>query len=118
MKKGIYFVFGLIFMSLGVAGYILPVMPGTIFMILAALCFLKSSEKFYNKIINNPSYGESVRLYVEEGFIGKRSKYIILASMWTASLVTIFYFSPPIYLVSVTIIMCGVGSFVVLKAKH
>ena len=118
MKKRIYFVFGLIFMGLGIVGYVFPVMPGTIFMILAAMCFLKSSDKFYNKIVNNPSYGEPVRLYVEDGFISKKSKILILGSMWIASLFTILYFKPHIYLTLITLLMSSAGSFVVLKAKH
>ena len=65
-------------MGLGFTGYVLPVMPGTIFMILAALCFLRSSDRLYNKIINNPSFGGSVKSYVEEGYINKPSKYVIL----------------------------------------
>ena len=105
-------------MGLGFTGYVLPVMPGTIFMILAALCFLRSSDKFYNKIINNPSFGDSVKNYVEEGYINKKSKYTILISMWSATLVSIFFFVPPFYLILSALLMSTIGSVVVLRAKH
>ena len=117
MKKGVYLFFGLVFMSLGLLGYLLPVMPGTIFMILAAFCFLRSSEKLYKKVVTNPSYGESVRLYVEEGYINKRSKTIILISMWSASLVSITFLHQSTYLCLVVLLMSSAGSALILRAR-
>ena len=56
----------------------MPVMPGTIFMILAAYCFMNSSDKLYDKIVNHPIYGKSVKLYIEHHVIPPKSKIITI----------------------------------------
>ena len=53
MYKSIYMLFGYIFMGLGIAGFYLPLLPGVLFLILAAYCFMRCSPKYYNRIINN-----------------------------------------------------------------
>ena len=51
MYKSIYMLFGYIFMGLGIAGFYLPLLPGVLFLILAAYCFMRCSPKYYNRII-------------------------------------------------------------------
>ena len=47
LKNYFYITFGIINVGLGLIGTIIPVLPTTIFMIIAAGCFLKSSQKLY-----------------------------------------------------------------------
>jgi len=132
IKKNIYIAFGCVFFAIGLFGYYMPVVPGTVFMILAAYCFMHSSEKLYNKIVNNPLYGSPIKSYIEDNHISLKSKFIILGSMWTATLFT-FYIAPemryPTSLVFsdtkivlnikvIGIILAMIGSLVVLRAKH
>ena len=105
-------------MAIGTVGYILPVLPGTIFMIIAAFCFLRSSDSLYRKVVDHPTYGHTVKEYVENGRIDARAKVIILLSMWIASMVSIFYIDPHLYLNILTFILAILGSIMVLRAKH
>ena len=132
IKKKIYIALGLIFFALGLFGYYMPVMPGTIFMIIAAYFFMHSSDRLYKKIINNPYYGEPIKKYIESHIISIRAKIIILASMWTATLITAWIapsmrFPMGLYLYEnelvinikiVGIILSMIGSVVVLRAKN
>lgn len=59
--RQIWFVLGLICTGLGIAGYILPVMPGTTFILIALYCFARSSEKWYNKLLNNKYFGQTIK---------------------------------------------------------
>ena len=117
MKRKIYLFSGIIFMSIGTLGYILPVLPGTIFMILAAYCFLHSSETLYKKVVNHPNYGRPIKEYIENNYISLRTKILILVSMWGATLFSIFYINPHLYLNILTIIMSVLGSVMVLRAN-
>ncbi len=132
IKKTIYIMLGSIFFMLGIFGYYMPVMPGTIFMIISAYFFMNSSKKLYNKIINNPLYGNPVKQYVENGIIPFKTKIIILLSMWIAVLVTI-YITPSMqfplklenlnidFIINLKILAIGltaIGTMVVLKAKN
>ena len=116
MKRNLYLILGLIFMSIGTLGYILPVLPGTIFMILAAYCFLHSSDRLYNKIVNHPSYGHPIKQYNENNYIAKPTKVLILISMWIATIFSVYYIDPHLYLNILTVTLSIIGSAVVLRA--
>ena len=119
LKKYILLTIGFIFYSLGIIGYILPGMPGTIFIILAALCFLTSYPKYYNKIINNKYYGDTVRDFIEFHVIPKRIKIIILSFIWGSSLLSIFYFLYYQLLIYrlIVLILAFIGSIFIIKSK-
>lgn len=69
---------GWIFVALGVIGIFLPVMPTTSFLLLAAACFAKSSEKFYNWLLNNKILGPFIRDYYLYRGMPARSKVIAI----------------------------------------
>ena len=73
---------GFLCIALGVLGILLPVLPTTPFLILAAVCFSYSSEKFFNKIISHPKFGASVKNYLDGKGIPRRAKKIAVAVLW------------------------------------
>ena len=82
LTRPFFFVLGLVFVGLGIAGYILPVMPGTIFLILAAGCFARSSPKLESWLLNHPKLGPSVVAWRENKAIPRSIKYIAIGSMF------------------------------------
>ena len=119
LKKYILLIFGFMFYCLGIIGYILPGMPGTVFIILGALCFLSSSPKYYNRIINNKNYGMVVRDFIEFRVIPKKSKIIILFCIWLFSLSSIFYFLYYQLLIYrlIVLILAFIGSLFIINTK-
>ena len=119
LKKYILLIFGFMFYCLGIIGYILPGMPGTVFIILGALCFLSSSPKYYNRIINNKNYGMVVRDFIEFRVISKKSKIIILFCIWLFSLSSIFYFLYYQLLIYrlIVLILAFIGSLFIINTK-
>ncbi len=53
-------VMGGFFFVLGLIGVLLPVLPTTPFMILAAACFASSSSRFHQALLNNRWFGEDL----------------------------------------------------------
>tara|TARA_Y100000768_G_scaffold2561_1_gene1889 strand:- start:325 stop:711 length:387 start_codon:yes stop_codon:yes gene_type:complete len=127
MKKKIYIFLGSLFFTIGLIGYYIPILPGTIFMIIAAYFFMHSSDRLYKKITSNPYYGYPIKLYIEKHIISIKAKILILSSMWIASIITI-YVTPPLIipflyeselnLKIIGIILAIIGSVVVLRAKN
>ena len=90
--KIIYFSFGLFLTGLGLAGVIIPGLPTTIFMILAAACFFRSSTKMYNWIIDHPLFGESVLRFRSGEGMPIKAKYTSIIMMWFFISTSIFFF--------------------------
>jgi len=80
-----YFVTGWVLVGIGIVGLILPVMPGTVFLILAAGCFTRSSPRFEAWLLAHPRLGPGVVAWREKGAIPLRAKGIAVGAM-TASL--------------------------------
>lgn len=73
---------GSIFVVLGVAGIFLPLLPTTPFLLLAAICYVRSSQKLYDKLINNKLLGSYIKNYLNGGGIPLRSKIISISLLW------------------------------------
>lgn len=104
-------------MAIGTIGIFVPILPTTIFMIIAGYFFLQSSNKLYNKVINNPLYGKSVKDYIEKNKIPKTAKYIILSSMWLGTTISIILFNPNMLVLSIAFILTAIGTIVVISAN-
>ena len=63
--KALYFIAGTVCLILGIIGIILPILPTTPFLLLAAGCYARSSERFYNWLLNNRILGSYIRNYRE-----------------------------------------------------
>jgi uncharacterized protein len=61
ITKALWVIPGHIFLVIGVAGTLLPIIPGTIFLLLAAACYFRGSDKFYNWLLDNKYFGKQIR---------------------------------------------------------
>lgn len=79
--RWIYLVAGLGCVGLGIAGTILPVMPGVVFFILAAVCFARSNPAWEARIMEHPRIGPPVRAFRERGVIAPAGKIAAVTGM-------------------------------------
>ena len=64
IKNILYIILGCIGLGIGAVGAVLPLLPAFPFLLLAALCFAKSSEKLHDWFINTKLYKENLESYV------------------------------------------------------
>lgn len=81
IKKTFYLTLGLISLMLGIAGIFLPLLPTTCFILLAAFCFSKSSERLYNYLVQHRLFGRQIKEWQEHGVIPLRIKLIASGMM-------------------------------------
>jgi len=101
-KKVLLVAGGWIAFALGWVGVFLPGLPTTIFWILAALAFLRTNEKMYQRIISDKRFGASIKLFVEEGKISLRGKWISISAMMLSA--SIGSFAIPIIWVKLLVV--------------
>ena len=117
----IWFMLGFTVMCIGLVGIVVPGLPTTPLMILAAACFAKSSQKFYDWIINNKMFGHHVKNYREGKGIPKKSKPIILGTMWTFVLFAVLIAIPdsaPAVSKITTIVLAVIGTIFILRIPN
>ena len=64
LKKMLYVFVGCIGLGLGAIGAVLPMMPAFPFLMLAAFCFARSSEKLHNWFISTKLYKDNLESYI------------------------------------------------------
>ena len=81
LLRPLFLVAGVVLTVVGVIGLLTPGWPGTIFLILAAGCFARSSPKLEAWLLGHPRLGPSVVAWRENGAIPRKIKYIAIGSM-------------------------------------
>lgn len=97
MKRALraaYLTAGFGFLGLGLLGLALPVLPTTPFLILAAACFARSSERFYRWMLEHPVLGPPLREWLEHRSIAYRVKLLAIAMMTASLMLSIVLFVP------------------------
>jgi uncharacterized protein len=84
VKKWLLIFAGSLSLGLGVLGILLPLLPTTPFLLLAAACYLRSSEHLYNWLINHRIFGKIIRDYLQKRTISIRVKISSLTLLWLA----------------------------------
>ena len=68
-------------MLLGTIGLAVPGLPTTPFLLLAAACFFRSSQKLYDRVLRNPTFGPPIQRFRETGGLPKRVKLLAISTM-------------------------------------
>jgi uncharacterized protein len=111
--RGIWLALGGIFMGLGLLGVVLPVLPTTPFLLLAAGCFAKSSPRLHRWLLDHPTFGPPIRNWQENGAISRPAKRLAVGSM-TAVLVGSVAAGAPWPLLLAQVSLMGIGAAFVL----
>jgi uncharacterized membrane protein YbaN (DUF454 family) len=88
MKRHVFNIAGTIFLALGVLGMFLPLLPTTPLVLLAAACYARGSEKFYNWLLGHPTFGPLIRNYRAGLGISLKAKSMAITLVWASILST------------------------------
>ncbi|MBE7517475.1 MAG: YbaN family protein [Chloracidobacterium sp.] len=84
IRKAILIFLGTVCVGLGVMGMFLPLMPTTVFLLLAAYCYSKSSEKFHTWLLTNRLCGKYITNYKSGRGITVRQKVSTCLTLWAS----------------------------------
>lgn len=75
---------GLILTGLGAIGLFLPLLPTTPFLLLAAYCFSRSSERLHRWLLASPALGTLIEDWERHRAIRRRAKWVCTALLLAA----------------------------------
>jgi uncharacterized membrane protein YbaN (DUF454 family) len=77
----IFRLLGFAFLGIALLGVFLPLLPTTPFVLLAAACFARSSERWHRWMLENETFGPMIRNWERNRCISRRVKAIAISSM-------------------------------------
>lgn len=83
MRRPLLVAGGFVFLGIGAIGVVLPLLPTTPFLLLAAACFLRGSPRWHAWLLENRVFGKYLRGYLETGQVPRRTKVGALVVLWT-----------------------------------
>lgn len=79
--RAVYFVIGWICVGLGLLGAALPLLPTVPFLLLAAVCFARSSPAVHDWLVEHPRLGPPIRDWRRDGAISRPAKRLAMLSI-------------------------------------
>ena len=102
---------------LGVIGIVIPLLPTTPFLLLAAWCYARSSRRFYRWLVSNRLFGEYIKDYHEGRGISRSVKALVLATLWTTIVLSAYLFMEQLWIRIVLLVIAITVSWHILSIK-
>ncbi|MBA6353552.1 YbaN family protein [Colwellia sp. BRX9-1] len=98
---------GLFFVGLALLGVVLPILPTTPFLLVAASCFAKSSPRMNKILLRHKVFGPLICHWQTSGSIPKRAKTIALSTIILATMGSCYQLDNNLLRVLVIVLVAG-----------
>lgn len=113
--RAVWIVLGLLALGLGALGVVLPLLPTTPFVLLAAFAFARSSERLHAWLLRHKVFGPLIQNWNENGSISRRAKIVSAISMAGVFLISVALNAKPIVLIIQAIVLSASAAFVLSR---
>lgn len=120
LSRGLLLIAGSLALGLGLIGVVVPVLPTVPFLLVAAYCYARSSERFYRWLICNRVFGAHLDRYLRGGGISWKVKASSVTLLWTVIILTVALVGLPLWVrILLPVIAAAVTAHIVtLKRKR
>ncbi|MFC2009985.1 YbaN family protein [Chloroflexota bacterium] len=119
LKKRLLVVAGIIFTGVGILGVFVPILPTTPFLLLAAACYVRSSQRFYNWLLNNKLLGLYISNYIQGKGMPLRVKIFTVILLWVSIGLSMWLATQDVVIrVILVLVAVGVTTHIVLIKKY
>jgi uncharacterized membrane protein YbaN (DUF454 family) len=102
-------VIGTFSLTLGTIGIFLPILPTTPFLLLAAACYLRSSQRMHMWLLNNRWFGEYIRNYQQGRGIPLKTKILAMSILWVGIIYSVLTALDEILVAQVALLLIALG---------
>lgn len=94
VKRISYLTLGLLSLATGLIGLVIPLLPTTVFILIAAWAFARSSERLHERLIRHPRFGATIQAWQEHGAISPKAKRFAMGGLAIGYAVTALVLGP------------------------
>ena len=91
IRRSIFVVLGSLALGVGAIGFFVPLLPTTPFLLIAAACYMRGSERLYIWLMEHRWFGSFIRNYREHRAITVRARIVTLVLLWSVMVYTAFW---------------------------
>lgn len=98
LYRVLYFISGILLVIIGIIGIFLPLLPTTIFLILASACFVKGSPKANEWLHNHKILGAYIKNYQDKSGLTVKAKIVNIVFLWLMIFTSAYFFTEEIFI--------------------
>ncbi|MGB3314122.1 MAG: YbaN family protein [Albidovulum sp.] len=107
MIRSFWLIGGGLALAFGAIGIFLPLLPTVPFLLLAAFCFARGSERLHDWLLSHPVFGPPIENWRDRGAIGRRAKWAATISILAAFMLAALFGAPlPALIIQVIVLGC------------
>lgn len=114
-KRIAFIIIGVSALALGGLGVVLPILPTTPFILVAAFAFANSSEKLHQWLLDHNIFGPLIANWRRYGAIGRKTKIAATLSMLAVVAISLLLEAPGYVIVIQVLVLCAVAAFILSR---
>ncbi len=112
-----WWAFAYLALGLGIVGVVVPLMPTTVFILIAAYCAARGSDTLHRKLLEHRIFGPMIRDWQATGAVSRKAKYMAVGSMAVCAVI-LFLVTPHWWIATIgTAIMAIIGTWLWLRPE-
>ena len=114
-KRIAFIIIGITALVLGGLGVVLPILPTTPFILVAAFAFANSSDRLHQWLLDHNVFGPLIANWRRYGAIGRRTKFVAALSMLAVVAISVLLEAPDHVIVIQVLVLCAVAAFILSR---
>ncbi len=115
IKRWLWRALGVGAVGIGAVGTVVPLLPTTPFLLVAAWAFARGSERWRQWLVSHPRFGPAIRSWQSQRAIPRKAKWIGIASVIASLAIAVWMQLPPLALTLQVIALVGVSVFLLTR---
>ncbi len=106
---------GFLSLAAGIVGIVVPLLPTTPFLLLAAFCFARGSERLHNWLVHHPRLGPPIRDWQAHGAISRRAKWMAMVAIVAVLIASVLFGVATHIIVIQLVVLSAVSLFILTR---